>query len=66
LKDLGVDRRITLECLVKIGWEETKGTDLAHYRDKWRSAVNTVMNLGVSQNAENFLNLGYGVSEFVG
>ena len=52
MEDLGVDRRIILEWLVKIGWEETKGSDLAHYMDKWRSAVNTVMNLGVRGSAK--------------
>jgi hypothetical protein len=34
LKDLGVDRSIILEWLVKIGWEDAKWTDLTHYWDK--------------------------------
>jgi hypothetical protein len=65
LKDLGVDRSIILEWLVKIGWEDAKWTDLAYYWDNWRSVVNTVMNLGVLQNAENLLTLVYGICQFV-
>jgi hypothetical protein len=66
LEDLGVDCRILLEWLVDIGWEDAKWTDLAQYRDKWLTVVKTVMNIGVLRNAENFLILFHGVSEFVG
>jgi hypothetical protein len=41
--------------LRKIGWEGVDWIFLAHDRDQWRAAMNTVMNLRVSQKARNFL-----------
>jgi hypothetical protein len=39
-----------------ISWESVDWFDLADDTDKWLALVNTVMNLRVTQNAENFLN----------
>jgi hypothetical protein len=41
--------------LGEIGWDGVDWVDLAQDRDQWRALVNTVMNLRVPQNAENFL-----------
>jgi len=41
--------------LRKIGWEGVDWINLAQDRNQWRSVVNTVMNLRVSQKASNFL-----------
>jgi hypothetical protein len=41
--------------LRKKGWEGVDWLHLAQDRDQWRAAVNTVMNLGVLQKAENLL-----------
>jgi hypothetical protein len=38
-----------------MGWDGLDWIDLARDRDKWRALVNTVMNLRVPLNAENFL-----------
>jgi hypothetical protein len=39
----------------KTGWGVVDWMHLAQNRDQWRALVNTVMNLWVPQNAENFL-----------
>jgi hypothetical protein len=41
--------------LKEIGWDGMDWIDLAQDRDQSRPLVNTVMNLPVPQNAENFL-----------
>jgi hypothetical protein len=41
--------------LREIGWDGVDWIDLAQDRDQWRALVNTVMNLRVPKNAENFL-----------
>jgi hypothetical protein len=41
--------------LREIGWDGIDWIDLAEDRDQWMALVNTVMNLRVPQNAENFL-----------
>jgi hypothetical protein len=38
-----------------IGWDGMDWIDLAQNRDQWRAFMNTVMNLGVPQNAGKFL-----------
>jgi hypothetical protein len=38
-----------------IGWEGMYWIHLAHDTDQWRALVNTVMNLGIPQQAEDFL-----------
>jgi hypothetical protein len=57
LEDLGVCRRIILNPIFKkIGWEGVDWIDLAEDRDKWRTAMNTIMKLRVPQNGENYCN----------
>jgi hypothetical protein len=41
--------------LREIGWDVMDWIDLVEDRDRWWSLVNTVMNLRVPYNAENFL-----------
>jgi hypothetical protein len=41
--------------LHEVGWEGMGWIDLAQDRDRWRAPVNAAMNLGVPQNAGNFL-----------
>jgi len=52
LKDIGVDGRIILKCLLEK--EDGRGGCrlhfLSHDRDKYRAVVNTVMNLWVLSN----------------
>jgi hypothetical protein len=56
LEDLDVDGRILLEWgLEEIGWDCVDWIDLVVERDRWRTIVNTVMNLGVPYIAVNFL-----------
>jgi len=53
LKDLGVDGRIILECILKnVVSEGVDWIDLLQDRDKWRAVVETVMNLRVSYSEE--------------
>jgi hypothetical protein len=40
----------------EIGWKETAWIPLAHYRNKWRSLVNTVVNLRLPKYSGKFLN----------
>jgi hypothetical protein len=42
--------------LKEIGYEGVGWIHLAQDREQWQSVVNRVMNLQVTQNAENFLN----------
>jgi hypothetical protein len=39
----------------EIGWEVVDWMNMAEDRDQWRTVVNTVMNLRVPEEAENFL-----------
>jgi len=41
--------------LREIGWEVVDWMNMAEDRDQWRTVVNTVMNLRVPEEAENFL-----------
>jgi hypothetical protein len=41
--------------LREIGCEVVNWIHLAHDKDQWRARFNTVMNLGVPQNDDNFL-----------
>jgi hypothetical protein len=41
--------------LREIGWNGMDWIELAHDRDKWRTLVNTVINLRVPKIAGNFL-----------
>jgi hypothetical protein len=41
--------------LREIGWECMDWIDLAQKKDQWRALANTLMNLRVPYNAENFL-----------
>jgi hypothetical protein len=43
----GVDGRIILKCMLKKQDGGVDWIDLAHYRDRWRAFVNTVVNLRV-------------------
>jgi hypothetical protein len=56
LGDPGVDGRMILKWIFQT-WD-VEGMDwieLAQDRDRWRTVVNAVMNLRVSQNSGNFL-----------
>jgi hypothetical protein len=37
--------------LVEVGWGDVEWIGLAQDRDRWRALVNSVLNLGVPQNA---------------
>jgi hypothetical protein len=50
-KDPGVDGRIFMMDLEKVGCGGTKWIDLAQNRDGWRAVVNAVMNLWVPYNS---------------
>ena len=53
LVDLGVDGRIILKFIVKIGIEGVDWADLAQDRDVWRSLASTVMDfLGLHKYGE--------------
>jgi hypothetical protein len=55
LKDLGEDGRVILSES-SISWVGgIFWISLAQNRDMWQAVLNTVMNLGVLQTAENFL-----------
>ena len=41
--------------LAKIGWERVDNINVPQGMNKWRTLVNTVMNIRVPQNAGNFL-----------
>jgi hypothetical protein len=41
--------------LREIGWDGMDWIDLAQNRDQWRTPVNTVMNLRVTQNVGKFV-----------
>jgi hypothetical protein len=41
--------------LRELRWDGMDWIDLAQDRDQWKALVNTVVNLRVPQNAENFL-----------
>jgi len=43
--------------LTKTECEDVEWTDLAPDRGKWQTLVNTMMNLRVPRNAENFLTM---------
>jgi hypothetical protein len=47
LEDPGVDGRIILKLISRIGMEGMDWIDLAEYRNKWRAVVNVVMNFRV-------------------
>jgi capsid protein len=52
----GLDQRIILKQIVeKWNGRGMDWIDLAQERERWRAAVNAVMNLRVPQNAGNFL-----------
>jgi len=48
----------------EIGWDDVDWIDVAQNRKKWRVYVNRTMNLGVSQNARNFLLVELGIIRF--
>jgi hypothetical protein len=56
LENLGIDGRIILKLTFStVGWGGTDWIDLVQDRDRWRTLVNTVINIRVPQNAGNFL-----------
>ena len=55
LKDVGLNERIILKWIFEKRSEGTDWIDLAQDANRWRALVNTVMNLRVLLNAENFL-----------
>jgi hypothetical protein len=44
-------RRCVSNIKMELGWSGVDWIDLAQDRDRWRSLLNTVMNLWVPQNA---------------
>jgi hypothetical protein len=44
LRDLGVDGRLTLTCILKIGCEDVDLIHVVQDKDKWRALVNMIMN----------------------
>lgn len=58
LEDLSVYERIILKMdLTKTGCDDVEWTGLALDRGKWQAFVNTIMNLRVPRNVENFLTM---------
>jgi len=55
LEDPGVDGRIILRPIFRKWDGGMDWIELAQDRDKWRTRVNAVMSLRVTQKAENFL-----------
>jgi len=49
----------------EIGWRGMDWIPLAHYRNKWRSLVNTVVNLRLPKNSGKFLTKKLSASEEV-
>jgi hypothetical protein len=47
LENLGVDRRIILKLIFRLGWESVDCIYLVQEREKRRAVVNTVMNFRV-------------------
>jgi hypothetical protein len=55
-KILDIDGRIIFKCILKeVGWGGKNWIALAKDGDSWRSLLNVVMNIRVSQKAGNFL-----------
>jgi hypothetical protein len=55
LKDLSADGRIILNlCQMKCYWENWDRVRPARVREQWWDLVNTVRNLGVTENEGNF------------
>ena len=54
LKLVGWEDNIKID-LQELEWGGMEWIDLAHDGDRWRAVVNAVMNLGVPNNAVNFL-----------
>ena len=55
-EDPGVDGRMILKLIFeRLVGEVTDSIDISQDRGRWRAVVNAVMNLGVPQNAWNFL-----------
>ena len=55
MEDPGVDGRIILRPIFRKWDGGMDWIELAQDRDKWRTRVNAVMSLRVTQKAENFL-----------
>jgi hypothetical protein len=55
LKDPGVDGKIILKWILQKWDGGTDWIELVQNRDRWRAAVNEVMNIRVPENAGNFL-----------
>jgi hypothetical protein len=45
LEDLGVDARVTLKYILKMGWESIDWIKLAEDKEQWPVLGTTVMNL---------------------
>jgi hypothetical protein len=54
-EDVGVDGRVILERISKIGWECINCIHLAQDRDQWRALVNVVIKLRVERKSGKFI-----------
>jgi hypothetical protein len=63
LEDLGIDGRIVVKWIFKIKDEGVVWIDLAKDRVKWRTVVNTTMNLRIQWRTQDFFSWGVGLRQ---
>jgi hypothetical protein len=55
LKDIGINGRIMLKCIIKCNGGGMDWTDLAQDMERWQTLVTAVMNLRVPKKCREFL-----------